>query len=201
MKIHKEWRANVLITHERKRIRFRSPRVLTLLGWVSLATALAYGFANSGETSEQSLRECIEYQLFFKTVEVPPDASAEDYKEQKDGFDALGLSERDAKVLAEAVSVFRDQYSQLQENFEKASKHDTVSAIASSKQVDALVDATDADLKKNLSPKGLKAIANVINGDEELKRRADQYVRWRGLREMQAKNESKSDETGSHNHN
>lgn len=169
---------------------------LTLVSCVLIGANLVRGFAMGDEQSkaEQTPRECIEYQLFFKTMEVPPSASAEDYKEQKAGFDALGLNEKDARALGEAVGAFRDQYRKLQENHEKEGKSDTASAIAFSKQVDALVETIEATIKKSLSPQGLKAIANVISMDEELKRRADQYVRWRDLRKMQEENDRKAAE-------
>jgi hypothetical protein len=143
-------------------------------------------------TSGADIRERIEYQLFFKTLQLPQDPAQADYQEQKAGFDALGLSANDAKALATALLSFRDHYHVLQQQVENGSKHTTADAIAFSNQVDAFVDSTRAELKKTLSPAGVKAIERVISGDEELKRRADQYVRWRGLRELQAQNESKN---------
>lgn len=171
-----------------------------------VVSSIGMAYAGNGDdkpanSPEQSLRECIEYQLFFKTLEIPANASTEDYKDQKAGFDALGLSDRDAHALADTLATFRDRYSELEQSFEQSSKHDTQSAIDFSKQVDKLVDGTKANLESKLSPQGLKAIQTVINRDEELKRRADQYVRWRGLREMQATNESKSKEGTPSGHN
>jgi hypothetical protein len=126
---------------------------------------------------------------------LPQNPAQADYQEQKVGFDALGLSTNDAKALATALLSFRDHYQVLQQQFENGSKHTTADSIAFSNQVDALVDSTRAEVKKTLSPAGLKAIERVISGDEELKRRAEQYVRWRGLRELQAQNENKTKET------
>jgi hypothetical protein len=169
--------------------------VLTLA--VTIGGAIAASFTGNGPGSDPELSERIEYQLFFKSLELPQNPGPGDYQEQKAGFDALGLSANDAKSFAAALLSFRDGYRELQEKFENGAKHDTAAAISYSSQVDALVDNTRNELKNSLSAAGLKAIELIISKDDELKRRAEQYVRWRGLRELQAQNENKAAESKS----
>ena len=159
------------------------------------ATMNAARAAGNGSGSDSELCEKIEYQLFFKSLELPQNPGPEDYKEQKSGFDAVGLSAGDAKAFAASLLSFRDRYQEFQEKSENSGKHDTAQAISFSNQVDALVDATRRELKNNLSATGMKAIELIVSKDDELKRRAEQYVRWRGLRDLQAQNEAKAAET------
>jgi hypothetical protein len=178
---------------------------IVLVSVLGVAATTSVGRATTGAdnnpASDSDLCERIEYQLFFKSLQLPQNPGPEDYKEQKEGFDALGLNANDGKSLAAALLSFRDRYKDLEEKFESSGKHDAAAAISYSKQVDALVDSTRSELKNSLSASGIKNIEWIIRKDDELKRRAEQYVRWRGLRELQAQNDSKAPETKSTNPN
>jgi hypothetical protein len=146
-----------------------------------------------GKTQDE-IRDCIAYQLFFKTLAVPAEAGTEDLREQRTALAAIGLGAADEKVLVETVASFHERYTALRDSYDKEGKYDTAHTIAHTEQVDSLVDTSRNALKGKLSPAGMKRIDAIIKGDESLRTRAEQYARWRGLRKLQLENEKKESE-------
>ena len=148
---------------------------------------------DAGKTPDE-IRDCIAYQLFFKTLEVPAKPGGEDLREQKAALTAIGLHAVDEKVLVETVASFGERYTALRDSYDKAGKFDTAHAIAHSEKVDSLVETARDALKRNLSTSAMKLIDAIVKGDESLKTRSEQYARWRDLRKLQLENEKKESE-------